>query len=269
MSIFLSIVLGIGIFAGILYACKMLYGKIPSYGYAVGATVGAIVGFINAMIPKFAPGTPFFWLAPICFGLMGAFYAFLVVWWHRDGSDWKELIPFLAMAVVCYFTTMATAIMTAVLVENIFLVSLFMILPKELVIGTAGFCVANLFWCRHTMRDEGDDRVDIDKIIFIIVTVATVAVMAFLLLALDWGNLFPKRDTVVAETVNEVVDENAEQDAFSGQSQETAELPAETAPISSWYMFYHYQLLADNDITDDFNFGPMTGIGRMDIGLVC
>ncbi|MBR3277674.1 MAG: hypothetical protein IKG01_02035, partial [Lachnospiraceae bacterium] len=96
----------------------------------------------------------------------------------------------------------------------------------------------------------------------IVVAAATAVIMVIMVITLiNWGSLFPKKaetEATVETVATEAVEVAAEVTEEVAATQVQEELPAETALTieETWYMYYHYLLLNDDNLADDFDFGP-------------
>ena len=110
--------------------------------YKRPVALGATVGLINYFAPKTANFSPFMLIA------MLAIFGYLCYWWKEEGSEWKEMIPFIIMVIVFRLTAMSAAVMTASLVPNDF-AGIIVAIPTIAAIGSVGYFLFNLFQFRH------------------------------------------------------------------------------------------------------------------------
>ena len=118
---------------------------VDGWYWAIGA--GAITGMVNFFAPVVAkgalPGIAVFFLA-----IMIGLYALMMIWWAREGGSFKEMIPFVILAILLFFTTVAAASAATVVIPNVFLRSVVMTIPGVLLVASLGFFVANLCFFR-------------------------------------------------------------------------------------------------------------------------
>lgn len=134
--------------------------KVSDNGLLTAGIIAAVVGFVNYLTPKLGD---ILWLAPIFFIAMLAVSAYLIWWWSKEGSSFKEMIPFLLLLVPVYFTTMAAAAMTTGLVKNGTFAAILMAIPAVVAIGSLGFYVANLFFFNKEEAEVAEDEDETKK----------------------------------------------------------------------------------------------------------
>ena len=271
MRAFLSVVLGLVIFLMAVTASYLFRNSEKEEGededkeplltaedWTWALILGAVVGLINYFVPKFY-GTIAF-MAPICLLLMIGYYVYLILWWWKEGSGFKELIPFLLLITLGFFTTKAASVMTAALVSNsAFLVSLIMAIPEIMAVLTGGILVTNLFYFRYREFER-----DFDKILAIICGILTaLIVIAILIGSVAWksfssdliGGLFPSKTADVEDDASDWEDDDWNDDGSFVLIDEGT-IADSTAATGDWYTFYNLSLQVDGDPRNDFNFGP-------------
>ena len=249
MKIFNAVIVGLAIFAGLMAIAWIFRASeaddddtlaLPRVeDWTLAVALGVMVGMINYLVPTFV-GVLAFW-APISLVAMIIFYIVLMVWWAKEGSNFVEMIPFIALAVVAFFTTSATATMTANMVlESTVLVALITALPLIMLVVSLGFFVASLFYYRYISRGESQQ----DRIATIVIAVATAIVIIIILATRVWGgnNRVSMSDAGATDVENVEV----------GVAETTT--TADAAAV--WYGFYNLNLQQDADPNNDFNFGP-------------
>lgn len=217
-------------------------------GWARAIILGLIVGVVNFSAPKLEHGT--LWLAPICLVAMLGVYAHLMRWWHREGSEWTEMIPFAILAILVFFPAKAAAAATTALWNSVFWTSVINVLPTMFLVATLGFYVINYFYFRYREVDLEEDDLERHRglgILAIIVT--TLLLIIILVMGVKWDSLkLPGRTTKMEANPTTTATMQAQP---SGAPAE--EKVDETE--SPWY-FYNWELLGDDDASNDFNFGP-------------
>ena len=142
LNIILSIIVGAVVIMA-AEAAIMLFGR----GDKIQAiAAGLIIGLINFYSPVVAKGAT--WIAPLFLAAMLCVSAVLLVWWHKEGSDFVEMIPILVLTVLVFFTSKAAASATTVLIGSKFFRSIVMTLPLLLLVGSIGFYLIDLFQFR-------------------------------------------------------------------------------------------------------------------------
>lgn len=117
---------------------------------------GLIVGLINFFAPVVEKNAP--WIAWLFLGVMFLVSAVLILWWHKEGSNFIEMIPILVLTVFVFFTTKAAASAASSILPGDFLKSLVMILPMLVMVGSIGFYLVDLFQFRIDPKYEGRER---------------------------------------------------------------------------------------------------------------
>jgi len=197
-------------------------------GIIKGLVIGLVVGLVNYFAPKVSGAI---WLAPIFLIAMLAVSGYLIWWWKKEGNDWRELIAFVVLTVLIYFTIMSAAAMTTGIEMHPFLVSLILLLPKLVLISSIGFFLADMCFFN---RDRANRREETDKakslnILGWIVAIATVVILFFLCYSnLAWETL--KFD-------------------FNRGEEEAEETNL------TWYGFYNPSMLRDDIEGNDYDFG--------------
>ena len=229
---------------------KLIFPKDGSVIEAIG--FGVVVGAINYFAPRLTQGS--LWVAPVMLVVMCALFVWLMWRWKEDGGTFKEMIPLILLAVLFFFTAKATAWMTTKLITGTFLASLVVTIPTLFLIATIGFFVIDFFYFRYRNMNKiknGDDEETIREkkektrtnhalgIVAIVVT--TIALLIAFFKGVDFSES-PRSES--AETIVDV---------------QPIVLTAQPAPIISeyepWYVFYNRELLEDNDVSNDYNFG--------------
>lgn len=232
----LSVVLAIVIFAILMIANRQLFAKrggVPSGRWLEAVAIGGIVGFVNYFAPS-VHGDP---LAVLLFLGMLAVYIWLCYSWKKEGSEFKELVPYIIVALLMYLTCMSAACAIALLVTDSALRSFITTLPFIAMVASIGYMIYNLLNFHHErwLRKEDNKKAGKFK-----TGKAVVAIIVVILIVLS---LFSGVDWVTS-------DESEQQVVAEEQSADEPEVEL------SWYRFYHYDLVNDNNLEDDFDFGP-------------
>lgn len=213
----IGIMAAVFIAAMIFCASNMLVEK-PNYGQALA--VGAIAGAISYFSDNGGVAMSVISLAAIAavFGLMG--YS-----WHKEGSNFKEMLPFIGMVLVFYFVGKAAMAPTTVI--GVIAGALLAIMSISLI----AFMVIDL--CLYWQNVDGDNRYR-----YLLFAIAIIAILL--------------AGYVVADAANDVKDVNT----ATEQAQPVTK-PVESVPeTSSWYHFFNEEVRMDMDQKNDYNFGP-------------
>ena len=130
--------------------------RVKPTGSDIGRAIalGVIVGLVN----YFAPRVPGVFVAPIGYVVMVALSVYLMVWWHRRGFEFTEMIPFVLLAILFFFTTKAAAFATvAVLKCGTILTAFLTTLPTCLLVIVIGFMLADHFFFLSELKVERGD----------------------------------------------------------------------------------------------------------------
>ena len=196
-------------------------------GWIKGAVIGTVVGIVNFFASKIKE---VIWLAPIFLAIVLGLMVYLMVWWHKDGTNVKEMICFIILAHLFYAVAKPVIIMMPILVKSVFWMSLFSLLPRILLILCIGFFIVDaLFYYYENGEDE--EKAKIAHIFaWVVKSLTLLAIILLLVFGVTWK-------------------------AISSSSPGT---PVKDTPIKtniSWYGFYNLSLQNDSDPSNDFNFG--------------
>ncbi len=221
---------------------------------AVG--IGLVVGVINYLATRL-PETSL-WVAPVMLIVMCGLFVWLMRRWRKDGGTFKEMIPVILLAVLFFFVAKAAAWTTTRLITGAFLASLVVTIPTLFLIATIGFFVIDFFYFRYRNMNKvknGDDEETVREkeektktnhalgIAAIVVT--TLLLLVALFKGVDWPAV---RSTENAEAASVVEIEPVV------ITQQPIATNTATEP-ESWYRFYNAELLKDDDVLNDYNFG--------------
>ena len=246
MSIAKSIIIGLVIALAAIYAAVLLRDenelRIEPVDVFVGAMLGGLVGVINYFIPSFTLGSGVAFFAPICYIVMMCLYIYLIVWCYRCCSWWRDIIPFVLMALLFYFTTLATAAMTSTMIENKALATIVAMSPTAMLVITLGSFIATLLWIRYTGAREYGWKRDYSwarKACF-----GTLAATAVLALCLLFIPVTKAQDRAMMVGTGEVQSTVEPDDGMEPELED------------SWVHYYNIDLQSDQIKDNDFNFGP-------------
>lgn len=139
MSLILSIVLAV-VVVGAAQAAIILFER----GDTIQAIcAGVIVGVVNYCSPIVAKSAA--WLGLVFLVVMLGVSVVLMMWWHKEGSDFIEMIPILVLTVLVFFTTKAAASAATALITGGFFKSVIMTIPTLMLVGSIGFYLYDLF----------------------------------------------------------------------------------------------------------------------------
>ena len=203
--------------------------KVDKEGLIRAGVISVVVGLVYFFAPKVGGAI---WLAPIFLIVMLAISGYLLYWWWQEGSTIKELVAFAFLLLLVYWATMSVAAMTTGITTNGFLVSLFLLVPKLVLIASLGFCIANTFFFECELAEEREDekKAKLMRVLGWAVAVLTAIICILMLIfGLKWSAL-----------------KNAEPQVNSSNGQTSS---------TTWYGFYNPSLLRDDDPSNDYNFG--------------
>ncbi len=109
-----------------------------------------LAGIAIALIVIFS--TKAWWLAAICYVLMIGFDFVLLKWWHEEGSDFLEILPFIAISMVFYLILGIVAGDVARAVNNELISSILTTIPGVMIIVNIGYYVFEVFMFRARME---------------------------------------------------------------------------------------------------------------------
>ncbi|MBR3176313.1 hypothetical protein IKF26_02855 [Candidatus Saccharibacteria bacterium] len=234
----LSVVLAVIIFVLLMVANKWLFtkrGGIPFGRWLEAAIIGGVVGIVNYASPMIH-GSP--WAVILFLGML-AVYVWLCFSWKQEGSEAKEVIPYIIVALLMYLTCESAAWATALLVTDATLRSFITTLPLIAMIGSIGYMIYNLlnFHYERCHRQEDTKKAERFKTAK---TIVAIIVILLIVLSLFSGVSWNFSATPADEQEQEQVEEQLDEPEVG----------------LSWYRFYHYDLVNDNNLEDDFDFGP-------------
>lgn len=263
MRAFMSVVLGIAV-CFVMLAASWLFSKDTANGgqrssrtddALLAVVFGALVGAINYFVPMFYGNIAF--LAPISLAVMVFMTCYLMYWWAQEGSNFREMLPMIALVVMFRFTTKAAAVMTVAMLEDYFLTSLLLIVPEIVLVLALGFFVTNLFYFRY--REAGHRQ--IDRILAIAAGVITALIIFFFLCTKVYWNGFSElmanamRPPEINQEVDAEVEEGEDFAEDVGQYQTTISTKRGTIPFSGAVGYYNLSLQVDDDPSNNFDFG--------------
>lgn len=227
--------------------------------YKRPVVIGASVGLINYFAPKMANLSPFMLIA------MLVIFGYLCYWWKEEGSEWKEMIPFIIMVIVFRLTAMSAAVMTASLVSNDF-AGIIVALPTIAAIGSVGFFLFNLFQFRHEygIGKEKENHIA-SSIAAVLSLILAVSVAAS---AVGGQGGFINNKSFIASSDDDVGNvEKSNVVLGDTEALDGAEVDTETVKktvttggeetSSGWGAhYYNDDLQEDGKVENDFNFGP-------------
>lgn len=276
----ISCIVGVVIFAALLAAGRLFaraeQRKVTGAELATAGVFGILVGVVNCFVIFFRPGTALAVLAPICLVAMISMIVYLMYWWTKEGRNLKELLAFVVVVVISYFTMKAAAWMVVAGMQDAFLMSLILAITEMLSLGAIGYFVTNLCYYRYRMTEN-----NVYRIIAIVAGAATILLLVLILIfRVNW-KAAPSMDEMTrpvtvesseASVDTEEVDSEVEVEAGESTESEVdtetlARLEADsyTIPgiVTTWYKYFHYQLLKDDTIYNDFDFGPSAWVEGM------
>lgn len=191
--------------------------------------VSVTVGLVNFLTPKVGGAI---WLAPIFLIVMLAISGYLMYLWYKEGSSLKELVAFTVLSLLVYWTTMSTAAAATGITSNGFLTSLFVLIPKLVLVASIGFYLANMCFFERELAEEreDEDKAKLMKVLgWVIAVITAVICILMTIFGLNWGALKSSPDPQNLSAINQ--------------------------PNTTWYRFYNLDLSRDGDPLNDYNFG--------------
>ena len=264
----MNIILGIVVFCVVFAASFLFYHQIRISGLIIGVIAGTLIGIVNHLVPTFQGSLGF--LAPIAFIVMIAMTGYLMYWWRLEGSNFREMVPMIILAVLFFFTTKAAAIMTAALVSALFLVTLLWLIPRLVLITSIGYFVTSLFYYYHAQTGNRTHRV----IARVTSGITTVALLFSLITGVYWKGL----PEVMAQTFRtpapEMYQVNEEEAIIDEANVEEETVPIVEEQLATTFQprtihtkygdiqftgkstSYNSMLQMDDEPSNNFDFGP-------------
>ena len=216
--------------------------------------LGLGVGAISYLTPKLPVFFSF-----IFFLLMLYAMFYLAKWWKRDGSRFREVIPFILLSILFSIVLGQTVAMLSSALSGTFwgwlltLISTLagIILFWYLILSTIFYQADELEDSKDKEeRAKGRTRRNIGHILLVIALI--LAILALMPSFRSVSTNFGIDASRLGWNTSWFQPGNRQ-----GQTQPTpTQTPAATAQPSTWYRFYNTDLLNDNDPNNNFNFGP-------------
>ncbi len=232
MIVFFALIMGI-VMAGTILAAICLFDKSDNdkdnnngwcsnigqkgWLFAILAGAAAVVAFYLATTE----------LAVLSLIVLIALNVRFCLWWRRDGSSPKEMVPFIILAVLIWISAESATWKVASFVDSTFLTSVITMLPALMLVISIGFFVVDWLSFRASDVDASGSKLQKrDLVLSRAVTGVTVLIAVALLVMTMVG---------VAE----------------GRPESDSESAA-----GGWLHFYNLDCYYDDDPDNDFNFGP-------------
>ena len=203
-------------------------GGVTGDGWGMALGLGVLTGVIN-FFSQFCMHNGLPVLSLIMAFVMLALMVAVVVHWLREGSEWRELWPFLILILLLFVVAKQAALAGAVFIaENQFWSSVVKVLPRVALFAGIGTMVAGTAKYRYEeRRDLPENTRERNKVWFYAATVLTIlALLLTIGFGVAWGSLgnFTKP---------------------AGEAGEVGQFP------------HYYNLDIQNDgLYNDYNFGP-------------
>ena len=230
-----AIVLGIVAAAAVVWATQVLHEEVGLMPFVAGAAV---------FMARWCPELSLTWLAPVMFAIMICLSIWLIWWWHENGAELHEMLPFVGLAVVLYFATKTVASLTAGMVTSAFWASVIMWAVPAMLVLAIGLFITN--YCLFHYEQEEGDGYRIGALLAGVVTLIIIIALAVNMIA------WPHTDKAMAMTESDTMTEVVASDE--------AVTTGTVSNSNQWY-FHNTELLYDGDSSNDFNFGPEPGNG--------
>ncbi|MBQ3474035.1 hypothetical protein IJH24_01230 [Candidatus Saccharibacteria bacterium] len=217
---------------------KIVFQNLEEGGWLRAVTFGVILGIIHFVTPKLAG----FWLflAPVMLVIMIIMYWYLCARWREKGKTFVGLLMFILLAVLMYWTAMATATMTVACFHlKAGWANLFMTIPILMLVAAAFFFIIDrIFFYSYEKRTEATDeqgevidseadaRARISRILGLIVCViATLVLIALLVGGIKGANFnlpspFDKLTENQTEATTEAADKTDDKSETKKQEEE-------------------------------------------------
>lgn len=204
------------------------FKDVSTDGWTGAIALGALTGLIN-FFSQFCmhKGLPV--LSLITMFIMMAAIVGVVIYWLREGSEWREICPFILLVLLLFVVTKQASLAGAVAVaENRFWYSVIKILPLMTLFAACGIMIAGTAKYRYEERPglSSDSRSRNCAWFRAVVVLTIIALLLSAIFGISWGSLgnFTKP---------------------AGEAGEVGQFP------------HYYNLDIQNDgLYNDYNFGP-------------
>lgn len=215
-----------------------IFDRVSKTAWRNAILVAAVVAITNYIVGKL---NSHYWIGIILMAVIAAVFVWVISWWCEEGSNLKEMIPFLVMAVILFLVMLGAAYLVAAFCGNhLFIRSIIIAIPTAfLVVAIFSYFISWIYWLKEVKPTRKGIFRTIGRVLII------VACLLLLLLAvkgLAWR--------VLGNDLNVLAREGQEDQQDDQDDEEDDEEEDE------WYSFFNHVLLEDEDESNDFNFGP-------------
>ena len=201
------------------------FKDVSTDGWTGAIALGALTGLIN-FFSQFCMRKELPVLSLITMFIMMAAIVGVVIYWLREGSEWREICPFILLVLLLFVVTKQASLAGAVAVaENRFWYSVIKILPLMALFAACGIMIAGTAKYRYEERPglSSDSRSRNCAWFRAVVVLTAIALLLSAIFGISWGSLG-----------------NFTKPAFK----------------AGWIHYYNLDLQNNEDSGDDYNFGP-------------
>ncbi len=201
------------------------FKDVSTDGWTGAIALGALTGLIN-FFSQFCMHKGFPVLSLITMFIMMAAIVGVVIYWLREGSEWREICPFILLVLLLFVVTKQASLAGAVAVaESRFWYSVIKILPLMTLFAACGIMIAGTAKYRYEERPglSSDSRSRNCAWFRAVVVLTIIALLLSAIFGISWGSL--------GNFIN----------------------PASKA---GWIHYYNLDLQNNENAEDDYNFGP-------------
>ena len=229
----MSIILAIVVIAMGVWAANLLGEEMGAMPFIAGGAV---------FMAHWCPELSLKWLPPVMFIIMICLFIWLIWWWHSNGAELHEMLPFVVIAVILFISMNTAALATARMISSEFWsIFVWRFVPLAMLVISIGAILADFFFFHHREGEgEGHKLAGWASAI-----IAAIIVLAMAVNMLPWHS----GDRAVMSY------EEAETTSVVDASDGTA---SGTVMSNGWY-YYNTALQSDSDESNNFNFGLKPG----------
>ncbi len=220
-------------------------GDTPAYLSRVDGTgwIKAIILGVIAGVARYA-ATAAGWSAIVTIIVMIAAMIYLAAWWWEDGDRFGEFVLFALLAglFMLLASSAAAYLGECGLAKSPFWASFWVMLPRLTLLCVTGFMLVTL--CQRAYASTGEEWLRI--LAWVLLILYILGILACVIFGVNWKAL-KKQETRVIPTATATP-------SAAAATATPAATPTAT-PAAKWY-FYNTDCLADEEPSNDFNFGP-------------
>lgn len=207
-------------------------GSVEARDWEKAIVIGLIVGAIRYFAPMAS------WTGIVCFVATIGLLGYLCWYWQAEGSEIRELVCFVLLAILVFFAGGKATSVVAGLVKGGFFKFVLGRLPLATLVGSIGYMLCNFLHYRAEEYAEDDEEEALyNRWTKIVAVLTAIAVILVFVIGANWS------------AVN--FGKNKAKDPVATEEPVVTEEPEE----EDWFGFYNLNLLLDDDSENDFNFG--------------